>query len=348
MIGTPLERLLAEMAEQPLVVSSLLATSAPQVLALAGGIRALKPRAVVLAARGSSDHAATFGRYLLETQNGLLTSLAAPSTRTLYGKGPDLSGCVLIAISQSGRGEDVLEMVRAANAQHAPTIAIVNDEESPLAQEAEHVLALGAGPEVSVPATKTVTAQMTMLAMLSEALNDRGPEALALLPDAIAEALQAREQARALVQQFQPQALAVIGRGYAFPVALELALKLKETSGTFAEAFSAADYLHGPVRLLGEAQSALIIDAGGHTHGPAEQMREQVKKRGAKAAMIRVGGSPGSESEPSLTIRADGIPEIATPIAAVVLGQLYAVERALALGLDPAQPPGLTKVTSTR
>ena len=167
MSGPELDRLLAEMHEQPAVVARLLEQQRPAIRAVAATIRDRQPSTIVLVARGSSDNAAVYGRYLLEVCNRRLTSLAAPSGLTLYGRGPRLDQTVVIGVSQSGQGEDVVAYLREARAQGAATVAIVNDEQSPLAEAADTVLACLAGPELSVPATKTVTAQMTILAMLS-------------------------------------------------------------------------------------------------------------------------------------------------------------------------------------
>ena len=167
-----LDVLVAEIADQPAVVSRLLERQLPAVRALARAICARDPSTIVLVARGSSDNAAVYGRYLFEVCNRRLTSLAAPSGFTLYGRGPRLDQTAVIGVSQSGQGEDVVAYMRAAREQGAVTVAIVNDDTSPLAQSAEWVLACLAGPELSVPATKTVTAQMTLLALLSAALDD--------------------------------------------------------------------------------------------------------------------------------------------------------------------------------
>src|SRR3954469_24837808 len=157
-------RLESEIDEEPEVVARLLDRQLARVQEVAQQVRQRDPRAIVLVARGSSDNAAVYGRYLFEICNRHLTSLAAPSSLTLYGTGPRLDDTVVVGVSQSGQGEDVVAYVREARAQGALTVAIVNDAESPLAQAAEQVLECLAGPELSIPATKTVTAQMTMLA----------------------------------------------------------------------------------------------------------------------------------------------------------------------------------------
>jgi glucosamine--fructose-6-phosphate aminotransferase (isomerizing) len=303
----------------------------------------------VLVARGSSDNAAVYGRYLLEVCNRRLTSLAAPSGLTLYGSGPRLDRTVVIGISQSGRGEDVVEYVRQARAQGAPTVAIVNDESSPLAEVADAVLACAAGPELSIPATKTVTAQMTLLAMLSCALDNGQFEPLRGLPAACEMALRQRPAAARLASSFAADGIgSVIGRGFGFPPALEIALKLKETSYTRAEPFSAADFLHGPIALVEPGYRALLVDCGGLSARAAEETALAIRERGGEAALLRVGAGAGIPNElPGLAVDAP-VDEPFAPIPALVLGQLVAVELALALGLDPAKPRYLHKVTSTR
>jgi glucosamine--fructose-6-phosphate aminotransferase (isomerizing) len=349
-VSPELKCLLAEIGEQPSVVSRLLVEQLDAVRATATRIRARDPSAIVLVARGSSDNAAVYGRYLFEVCNRRLTSLAAPSGLTLYGRGPRLDQTAVIGVSQSGQGEDVVAYVRAAREQGAVTVAIVNDESSPLAQTAEWVLACLTGPELSIPATKTVTAQMTLLALRSAALEQpaRPAEALEQLPTALHAALELRSAAAELAGLLAPTTIgSVIGRGFAFPPALEIALKLKETSYTRAEPFSAADFLHGPVTLVEPNYSALLVDVGGRSSQAALAIADAVRQRGGQAVMIRAGEVHAPSDLPQLTLNTS-VSEPIAPIVALVLGQLFAVELALALGLDPALPRGLRKVTSTR
>jgi glucosamine--fructose-6-phosphate aminotransferase (isomerizing) len=342
-----LEHLLHEIAEQPSVVARVLQAQREPMRALADLIRRRRPRALVLVARGSSDNAAVYGRYLFEICNRQLTALAAPSGMTLYDSGPRLDETVVIGISQSGQGEDVVAYVRAAREQGATTVAIVNNETSPLASTAEWTLGCLAGPELSVPATKTVTSQMTLLAQLSAALG--GADAvggLEELPHALERALGQREAAARLARQLaDSSAGSVIGRGFAFPPALEIALKLKETSYTRAEPFSAADFFHGPVALVESGYSAIVLDCGGRSTWPASDTAREVQRRGGQATLLQAGEiSPVPDS---LALQAP-IPEPYAPIVLLILGQLLAVELATARGLDPARPRGLRKVTSTR
>lgn len=343
-----LARLLDEIAEQPAVVARLLADQGRAVQSLAETIRQRSPRALVLVARGSSDNAAVYGRYLFEICNRRLTALAAPSALTLYGSGPRLDHTAVIGVSQSGQGEDVVAYLRAAREQGATTVAIVNDESSELARSAEWVLACLAGPELSVPATKTVTAQMTLLAMLSAALEGGGTHHLAGLPRAIEQALGLREAAAELARHLvHTSAGSVIGRGFAFPPALEIALKLKETSYTRAEPFSAADFVHGPLALVERGYTAVVLDCGGRSSQAAEATVAAVQQRGGRTVTLRAGQVAADTSPTSVSLPAD-IDEPLAPIVVLVLGQLLAVELAAARGLDPARPRGLRKVTSTR
>src|SRR5437879_4619540 len=292
MSQTELERLRAEIEEQPDVVERLLDRQLGAVRDVARSIQLRDPAAVVFVARGSSDNAAVYGRYLLEVCNRRLTSLAAPSGLTLYGRGPRLHQTVVIGVSQSGQGEDVVAYVREARAQGAATVAIVNDERSPLADVAETVLACLAGPELSVPATKTVTAQMTLLALLSLELDDRDAnvDALAGLPDALGQALHERPAAAALARSLATRSVgSVIGRGFGFPPALEIALKLKEMCHARTEPFSGADFLHGPVALVERDYSALLFDVGGRSSKSSLELATSIRPRGGLAFLLREG-----------------------------------------------------------
>jgi len=346
-----LARLLSEIDEQPTVLARLLDQQATRVRELARTIQRRAPSAIVLVARGSSDNAAVYGRYLFEVCNRRLTSLAAPSGLTLYGSGPRLDDTLVIGVSQSGQGEDVVAYVREARAQGALTVGILNDAASPLANTAEVVLECLAGPELSVPATKTVTAQMLLLAMLSNALGggDVDLGGLEPVPGAVQSALEQRASAVELAGRLARTTIgSVIGRGFAFPPALEVALKLKETSYVRAEPFSAADFLHGPVALVEPDYSALLVDVGGRSAEAAAEIATAVRKRGGEPVVLRAAsGAAHRDDVPTLGVQVN-VAEAYAPIVVLVLGQLLAIELARALGLDPARPRGLRKVTSTR
>ncbi|HVE87897.1 MAG TPA: SIS domain-containing protein [Myxococcales bacterium] len=342
------QRLLAEMAEQPEVVRRLLAESAPAVGRVVDRLRSAGPWAIVLCARGSSDNAAVYARYLLEVRARRLVSLAAPSTITLYGSGPALARAAVVGISQSGRGEDVVAFVRSAHEQGALTVAVVNAPTSPLASLADFVLELNAGEEISVPATKTLVAEMTIMAMLAEALAGQPPSLMSALPDAVAAALEQRPQAKALARQLASvQTAAVVGRGFGYAAALETGLKLKEMAGLHAESFSGADFFHGPVSLIGAHHPVLMVDVGGASTAPALATAEEIHRRGGRPLLLRAGEFHlGPEPYPALSLPFD-LPEAFAAIPAVVLGQLLAYEVALLRGVSPASPRGMQKVTST-
>jgi glutamine---fructose-6-phosphate transaminase (isomerizing) len=343
-----LRRLREEIDEQPEVLARLLDAPPPELHALAQSLRASPPRAVVLVARGSSDHAATYGRYLFEVRNRVLTSLAAPSALTVYGTAPDLRGTLVIGVSQSGRGEDVTAVVRDARAQGARTAAIVNDPQSPLAGEAEWILDCGAGPEESIPATKTVTAQMLLFALLSGAWREDPLSAFSTLAADVRDALAQEEGARSLAAHLgHLDDVSVVGRGFAYPVALELALKLKEMARLHAEAFSSADFLHGPIALIGPTHRVLVLDAGGASTVHALETARTVARRSTEAYLVRAGRFHGFRDAPALAHAAE-VDEHLAPIVLLALAQRLALEVAVARGLDPARPPGLAKVTSTR
>lgn len=343
------DRLLAEMAEQPQVVRRLLQQAPPAIGRVVDRLRAAGPWSLVLCARGSSDNAAVYARYLLEIRARRIVSLAAPSTITLYGSGPTLSRAAVIGISQSGRGEDVVAFLKSAHEQGAVTVAVVNAPVSPLSQYADFVLELDAGEEVSVPATKTLVAEMTMMALLAEALAGAPPSLMHGLPDAVDGALALRPQARALAEHLaRVQTCAVVGRGFGYPAALETGLKLKEMAGIHAESFSGADFFHGPVTLIGTNHPVLLIDVGGASTAPALATAEEIHRRGGCPLLLRAGEfRPTPLPYPTLQLPLLDLPEPYAPIPAVVLGQMVAYEAALLRGVSPASPRGLQKITST-
>jgi glucosamine--fructose-6-phosphate aminotransferase (isomerizing) len=306
-------------------------------------LRDQRPHAVILIGRGSSAAAALYARYLFETENGLLTSIAEPSVSTLYGSPLATPGTCLVAISQSGRGEDLIHCIRSARHQGAQTVAIVNDVSPPLASEAQHVLSSEAGTESCVPATKSLCGQMTVLALLSKAVHGKEDPLGAQLPDALTLALALRQRAQELAHAFvsaRPERVAVLGRGFSLPVARELALKLKECAQIPAEAFSAADFRHGPLALVDPQFHAVLVDVGG-------------KSSAVNAAAKAIGEQGGrvwhliSDALPDALPVPTSLKEAHRPIVATLLAQLFAFEVALARGLNPSAPRGLGKVTST-
>jgi len=334
-VNRPGARMTAEMAEQPGVLAALLEQRGE----IASSVRALgEPAGVVLVARGSSDNAAIYGRYLLEPAVGRPVSLAAPSLFTLYDARVDYSGWLAIALSQSGATPEIVDVLARMRAAGARGVAITNDESSPLAEEADAVVALGAGEELAVPATKTFLAQLAAFAIVAEALGPVPWDTMEGLPDHVAAVLEG--SARAAAEEVgDAVGMIAVGRGYLFAIALEAALKLKETALLHAEGLSAADFRHGPIAIMEHGFPVLALSAEG---AAARDMADLEQRLRGRAPLLRLAPDPSA----ALPIPA-GIPEALTPIVAVVRAQQLALEVTLARGLDPDAPPGLSKVTST-
>src|SRR5690242_5528013 len=275
-----------EAAQSAAVVRSQLARNGGVVETLGRELRALSPRAVVTCARGSSDHAATYAKYLFETRLGILTASAAPSVASVYGARQDLRDCVFIAISQSGRSPDLLETTRSALEAGAYVVALVNDEDSPLAGMASRVLPLSAGPETSVAATKSYLASLSALLHLVAAWSDEQDllDALRSAPDLMARAWNLDWSPALPLLETAPN-LFVIARGVGLAVAQEAALKCKETCGLHAESFSGAEVRHGPQALLGHDFPALVLAQDDETRSGLQALAGELIARGVEVAV---------------------------------------------------------------
>jgi glucosamine--fructose-6-phosphate aminotransferase (isomerizing) len=333
----------AEAAAAPAAVRAQLARNAAMADTLGKELRALAPRAVVTCARGSSDHAATYAKYLIETRLGVLTASAAPSISSVYGARQDLQDCVFIAISQSGRSPDLLATARSAREAGAFVVALVNDEESPLATLATRVLPLSAGVETSVAATKTYLASLSALLHLVSAWSDETSlvDALAHAP-ALMERAWALDWSPALPLLEHAANLYVIARGVGLAVAQEAALKCKETCGLHAESFSSAEVRHGPQALLGADFPALVLAQDDETRAGLQGLAEELIGRGVDVA---VAGAtvPGAIELPTVGAH--------PAVAPILLAQsFYRLANAVAIarGMDPDSPPHLQKVTRTQ
>jgi glutamine---fructose-6-phosphate transaminase (isomerizing) len=332
----------AEMAEQPERLAGLLSRRqaiARQVLALAPDPMV----GTVLVARGSSDHAATCGAYFLEMATRRPVASTSPSILTLYGGATDFTGYILIAVSQSGRTPEIVEVVDKARQRGARAIAITNDAASPLAASADLVIDLGAGQERAVPATKTVTAQLAAFAIIAQAFGDLGldDKAAAALPAQVAEVLadtQPIEEVAAWLAG--ADRLVTVARGFLYGAACEVALKVEETTSRLAAAFSAADLRHGPIAIASNGPPVLAFGHPGPGLADVADVVRDLRDRGAQARLL--GPVEGSD----LGWAAEA-PEVLAPVLAVVRGQQVALALARNLGLDPDAPPGLNKVTVT-
>ncbi|HYT26843.1 MAG TPA: SIS domain-containing protein [Actinomycetota bacterium] len=338
----------AEIAEQPEAVARTLDALRP----LRGGLAGLAAgaRHVLFLARGSSDNAATYGRYLCEVQAGRAASLGAPSLATHYRARTDLSGVLAVALSQSGETGEIVDALRWAAERGARTVAVTNAEGSTLARTAELALVTRAGTERAVPATKTYTTQLAALAVLAAALGPDDPAfdaALARAPEAIAGLLDTREAAAALAGELAGiRGMVVSGRGFAYSTALELALKLKETCYLTAIGLSHADLEHGPIAVVGPGTPALLVAAGDGPVLPGmTALARSVAERGGRA--YGIGGDAAFRGACAATLPGPALPEPLAPLALVVPGQLLVEALARRLGFDPDRPRGLTKVTQT-
>lgn len=338
----------------PAVIARFLDEGGAEVRAAAAAVRAADPPFVAIVARGTSDHAAIHLRYLIETELGIPTGLAAPSVTTLYGAEVRWRGGLVIAVSQSGRSPDLVAVLEAARAGGATTIAIANDAGSPLARAAEHVIDCRAGEERSVAATKSYVAQLVAGAALVAALADDSSLAIALptLPELLIRSLDASAAAvhddAPIVAEFAgSERSIVISRGYDFPTALETALKLKETGRLFAEGYSSADFSHGPVVLSGPGVPVLAIRPDGRVGRAVDEGVEAARAAGGRPWVIAGSDIGESDLVIRLPLPAD-LPSGLAPLATILPGQLLAEAVARRRGFDPDAPPGLRKVTLTR
>ncbi|KAB7760684.1 glucosamine-6-phosphate deaminase [Mycolicibacterium mucogenicum DSM 44124] len=332
----------AEIAEQPQVWRRLLDEGRDPIRAAAAQIAAAAPRFVLFVARGTSDHAALYAKYLVEINHGLPAGLVSPSTMTVYGAQPDLRDVLYVAVSQSGGSPDLVRSVEVARAQGALTVAVTNNAASDLAAAAEIHIDVLAGAEKSVAATKSYTAELLALQLL---LGQDG-DGVDALPDLGEQVLSFGEQVREVAQRYRfAQRLIATARGYSYPTAREAALKLMETSYLSAQAFSGADLLHGPLATVDPQVPVLAVvpeGAGGQAMAPVlERLAERHADVFGVGAPAALSGLAGGIALPS------GVSDELSPLLEILPLQQLALHLALARGGDPDQPRGLRKVTET-
>lgn len=339
-----------EIEEQPAVLERLLSGGRDAVARAAEAIRAYAPEWVCIAARGSSDNAARYAQYALGARQRLGVALALPSLVTLYSAPPRVGRALVIGVSQSGQSPDVVSVLADAEQQGALTLAVTNDTNSPLARAARHALPLCAGTEHAVAATKTYTAELCVFAMLSAALSADENEAAAVasLPDLVRDTLTLVPNLDARLAEFDFGTRAVVlGRGYNYATAFELALKLKELAYVLADPYSTADFLHGPVALVDRGLPVILVIPSGATPPALPELFELFAERGAQAIVLS--DQPEHLARAGLALELPRhVPEWLSPITSIVAGQRLAVAVARARGHDPNRPRGLAKVTLTR
>lgn len=342
--------LCAEIAEQPEVLRRLLRDGASDVDRVADSLRAHPIRHVVMAARGSSDNAARYAQYVFGAHNRLVVSLATPSLFTRYQAAPRMDGALVVGVSQSGESPDLLAVVAEGRRQGCQTLAITNAPESPLARAAHYVIALRAGREQSIAATKTYTAQLMALAMLSTALaqDEARRRELERVPEFVAIAAGVDDGILAAAAEALQNAGhgVVLGRGFNFATAFELALKAKELANVAVEPYSSADFQHGPIALIETGFAAIVINVAGAVSEEVDRLISDIRGRGARPVVLSNLRSSLDLAAAPIPLPAD-MPEWVSPMAAIVPGQLLAFHLSRIRGLDPDSPRGLRKITRT-
>ncbi len=332
-----------EVAEIPQALARLLSASGPAIASAGAALRALDPGLVLTVARGSSDHAATYLKYAVELTAGIPVASVGPSVASVYGRSLRLSGAACIGISQSGQSPDIVEMMRSAGAGGALTIAVTNFADSPMARVSSHCLPLAAGAEQSVAATKTFICSVAAgLALLAEWQDDPALRAaVAALPDAAAQALSLDWSPLSARLSRAPQAY-VLGRGPAFAIACEAALKLKETCGLHAEAYSAAEVLHGPSAIVQSGFPVLALAVEDAAQPGVIQTAERLAAQGADVFLTGC-TAKGATTLPAVT----GLHPLVAPLVQAVAFYAFVETLARRRGFDPDAPPHLRKVTET-
>ncbi len=338
-----------EIHAQPEALASLLSDERDHVHEIVDHIRRKGITHAIIAARGTSDNAARYAQYLFGSTNRLQVALATPSLFSIYKQPPRFEDALVIGISQSGKSPDIVSVVAEGQRQGAITVAITNTPESDMAQAADHVINLHAGLEQSVAATKTYTTSLAAIALLSAtaAGNQQMLDTLAQIPDQARQTLALGPHISQAAERYRyMRVCVVIGRGYNYATAFELALKIKELNYIMAEPYSSADFMHGPVAVVEEAFPTIVIAPSGVMLPELKQMMRDLNQRGAEVLTI-------SDDDQALALARTpmrlpvSVPEWVSPIVSIIPGQLLAMNLAHVRDYDVDQPRGLRKVTET-
>ncbi|MGI5137115.1 MULTISPECIES: SIS domain-containing protein [unclassified Streptomyces] len=336
-----------EMAEQPAVLRRILDAGAPRIQEVAREVAARKPRFVLLTARGTSDNAALYAKYLLEIRLGLPCGLTSMSTTTAYGARPDLTDVLVITVSQSGGSPDLVASTQAAREAGALTLAVTNNPDSPLAAVSEFHIDILAGPEKALPATKTYTASLLALYLFVEGLRGGDGAPAKVLPDLAGQLLARQDEVRTLAARYRfAERMVITSRGYGYPTAKEAALKLMETSYIPALSYSGADLLHGPLAMVDNVSPVIAVVTDGNGGAALRPVLDRLRGRGADLVVI----GPEDQVEQAsagFVLPTGGVPEELQPILEIIPLQLLAYEVTIARGQDPDAPRALAKVTQT-
>lgn len=339
--------MLREIGQQPEALERTLRAEQTHMLEVVRGLNRKDLRLIVLVARGTSDNAALFGRYLLELTTGIPVSLAAPSIHTLYRRRLSLRNALVVGVSQSGEGVDINVVLESCRKAGAHVFAITNSRTSTMSSVAEETFVTRAGVERSVAATKTYTCQLMVFYMLASALVGRSYEPLYRIPEFAADSVALEGQLDTIVDHYRfMNHCVVVGRGLNYANAFEFAIKLMETCYVMAERFSSADFLHGPIAVLQRDFPVMLLAPPGKTFRDLHRLARRIRDLQADSLVI--------SSEKSILNLANcpvqisrRIPDLYTPIPYIIPGQIFAAKLAEIKGLKPDRPRGLSKVTRT-
>ena len=338
--------MLQEIEEQPSVLEKTIAAESEKITKIGDFIRSRDIDLIMLVARGSSDNAALYGRYLLEVTTGVPVSLAAPSIFTLYNAKLRLNRAAVIGVSQSGEGDDINLVLDKAKSAGAFTIGITNEDESSMTRIVDETLLIHAGSERSVAATKTYTGQMLHFVLLANAIGDKRLP-FHQIPDFVKKSLELKVTVQEAVQRYVfMENCVVVGRGMNYGNSYELALKLMETCYVVAERFSSADFFHGPLAMVERRFPVILFAPNGVTKSSSIELIQRLKE--LEADCLTITNDDDIEKISPLSIRLDGsMDELLSPIPFIIPAQLFAAMLSEAKGLDPDAPRSLTKVTKT-
>ncbi|HPH96864.1 MAG TPA: SIS domain-containing protein [Anaerolineaceae bacterium] len=341
----------SEIFQQPEVLAGLLDSQGKLIDSLARAIQQRNVRYVFLVARGTSDNAARYANYLMGAFNRLPIALATPSLFTLYQKPPRLQDALVIGVSQSGKSPDIVSVLEEGKRQGCLTLSITNAPESPLAKAADFVIDIQAGVEGAVAATKSYTAELMALAMLSVAMegNQQHKKELEAVPEWISKVLQLDDHIASLANRYLfMNHCIVLGRGYNYSTAFEWSLKMKELAYVVAEPYSSADFRHGPIAVVDRAFPVMAVASQGETYPDMLELLQRLKKE-KKAELLVISDQPEAVNlAQSPILMPKGIPEWVSPIVNIVPAQLFSYHLTRTKGYDTESPRGLTKVTETQ
>ena len=336
-----------EIASQPTLIEALLVREIPHITEIVARLPHFSY--IVIAARGSSDHAATYAVYCWAALAGWPVALATPSLYTLYETPPRLEDALIVGISQSGQSPDIVAVLREARRQGRPTLAITNDRNSPLGSIADEVVELGVGVEQSVAATKTYVAQLAVIAAFAATWSGSSERLAELraVHAALDATLQGTGDIAPRIQRYRDmEAFTVIGRGFNYATAFELALKLKELTYSQAIAYSSADFRHGPVATIANGSPVILMMPGGAAYADLYGLALDLRQR--KADLLVISDMPEALALATTPLPlAVAVPEWLSPLTTILPGQILALQLTLARGLNPDAPRGLHKVTRT-